>query len=123
MKMWGMEKTSGVLVAISIPIFTSQLEKSRESVDVSNLRAAYAMAQADALTDQPASTQTKWYNTATSAWSDTLVACGKGTSTTTSAAFDLPSVCTYATGTDTTAMGIKVTWDKNGVSSCQFAAS
>lgn len=31
-----------VLVAISIPIFTSQLEKSREAVDLANLRSAYA---------------------------------------------------------------------------------
>ena len=31
-----------VLVAISIPIFTSQLEKSREATDLSNIRAAYA---------------------------------------------------------------------------------
>ena len=32
----------GVLVAISIPIFTSQLEKSREATDKANLRSAYA---------------------------------------------------------------------------------
>lgn len=31
-----------VLAAIAIPIFTSQLEKSREAVDLANLRAAYA---------------------------------------------------------------------------------
>ena len=31
-----------VLVAISIPIFTSQLEKSREAADAANIRAAYA---------------------------------------------------------------------------------
>lgn len=31
-----------VLVAISIPVFTSQLEKSRESTDLANVRAAYA---------------------------------------------------------------------------------
>ena len=31
-----------VLVAIAIPIFTSQLEKSREATDLSNIRAAYA---------------------------------------------------------------------------------
>ncbi|WP_051207339.1 prepilin-type N-terminal cleavage/methylation domain-containing protein [Butyrivibrio sp. AE3006] len=31
-----------VLVAISIPVFTSQLEKSREATDAANLRAAYA---------------------------------------------------------------------------------
>ena len=38
-----------VLVAISIPIFTSQLEKSRESTDAANLRAAYATAAAKVL--------------------------------------------------------------------------
>lgn len=32
----------GVLVAISIPVFTHQLEKSREAVDLANVRAAYA---------------------------------------------------------------------------------
>ena len=31
-----------VLVAIAIPIFTTQLEKSRESTDIANVRAAYA---------------------------------------------------------------------------------
>ena len=33
-----------VLVAIAIPIFTNQLEKSREATDLSNIRAAYAEA-------------------------------------------------------------------------------
>ncbi|MBQ9327990.1 MAG: type II secretion system protein [Solobacterium sp.] len=40
----------GVLVAISIPIFTSQLEKSREAVDLANIRAAYAECTAEAIT-------------------------------------------------------------------------
>ena len=31
-----------VLVAISIPIFTAQLEKAREATDAANIRAAYA---------------------------------------------------------------------------------
>lgn len=31
-----------VLVAIAIPVFANQLEKSREAVDMANLRAAYA---------------------------------------------------------------------------------
>lgn len=31
-----------VLVAIAIPIFSSQLEKSRESTDIANVRSAYA---------------------------------------------------------------------------------
>lgn len=38
-----------VLVAISIPIFTSQLEKSREAVDAANIRAAYAELAVQAL--------------------------------------------------------------------------
>ncbi len=41
----------GVLVAISIPIFTSQLEKSREAVDMANIRAKYAECQTALLTD------------------------------------------------------------------------
>ncbi|MGN0362691.1 MAG: hypothetical protein ACI4ET_07610 [Bilifractor sp.] len=37
-------------MAISILIFTTQLEKSREAVDLSNIRAAYAECTADVLT-------------------------------------------------------------------------
>lgn len=40
---------SGVLVAVSIPIFTAQLEKSREAVDQANIRDAYAVIAADSL--------------------------------------------------------------------------
>ena len=40
-----------VLVAIAIPVFTSQLERSREATDLSNIRAAYAEAIADYLAD------------------------------------------------------------------------
>ncbi len=39
-----------VLVAIAIPIFNSQLEKSRDAVSVANLRTAYAEAAAEFLT-------------------------------------------------------------------------
>lgn len=35
-------KTTGVLVAISIPIFTSQLNKSRMATDKANIRSYYA---------------------------------------------------------------------------------
>ncbi len=41
----------GVLVAISIPIFSSQLEKSREATDLANLRSAYAQVAAAANSD------------------------------------------------------------------------
>ena len=39
-----------VLVAIGIPIFTSQLEKSREATDAANIRAQYAQVMAEAIT-------------------------------------------------------------------------
>ena len=40
-----------VLVAVAIPIFNSQLEKSRESTDMSNIRVAYAEVMAEATAD------------------------------------------------------------------------
>lgn len=40
----------GVLVAISIPIFTSQLEKAREATDLANIRSAYAECSTAVLT-------------------------------------------------------------------------
>ena len=40
-----------VLIAIAIPIFTSQLENSREATDAANLRSAYATASAAMLTN------------------------------------------------------------------------
>jgi hypothetical protein len=50
----------GVLVAISIPIFTSQLEKAREGVDEANLRSLYAEAvSASLLGDTDATTDIK----------------------------------------------------------------
>lgn len=41
-----------VLVAISIPIFSAQLEKSREATDAANIRSAYAEVSADMLTNE-----------------------------------------------------------------------
>lgn len=49
----------GVLVAISIPIFSSQLEKSREAVDEANLRSAYAELSAAAITGDELNTKTE----------------------------------------------------------------
>ena len=40
-----------VLVAIAIPVFTSQLEKSREAVDEANMRSLYAEATAAVLAE------------------------------------------------------------------------
>ena len=41
----------GVLVAISIPIFSSQLERAREATDLANIRSAYAEVAAEAITN------------------------------------------------------------------------
>ncbi|WP_326159390.1 type IV pilin protein [Oscillibacter sp.] len=40
-----------VLVAIAIPVFTSQLERSREATDAANIRNAYAEIMVDILED------------------------------------------------------------------------
>ena len=66
-----------VLVAISIPIFTSQLEKSREAVDLANIRAGYAEVMSAALTgDTPtAAAETKdtvVYNSTSKSYSYTV---------------------------------------------------
>lgn len=39
-----------VLVAVSVPIFTNQLEKAREAVDLSNVRSAYSIVQTSIMT-------------------------------------------------------------------------
>ena len=49
-----------VLVAIAIPVFNTQLEKSRETTDVANLRSAYAEAVAKYLTNE-SSTKSETY--------------------------------------------------------------
>ena len=50
----------GVLVGISIPIFSAQLEKSRESTDIANLRAAKAAAVAAYLDADMSNTKVSW---------------------------------------------------------------
>ena len=40
-----------VLVAIAIPVFTTQLEKSREATDLANVRSAYAGLMTEYLTN------------------------------------------------------------------------
>lgn len=61
-----------VLVAIAIPIFTAQLEKSREATDAANIRAAYAEVVAAKVSGETTGltktvklkqTQANWQNT------------------------------------------------------------
>ena len=54
-----------VLVAVAIPVFTSQLEKSREATDAANIRSAYAVIQSAALMQDDTTTITKNNNSTT----------------------------------------------------------
>lgn len=63
-----------ILIAISIPIFTTQLEKARDATDDANLRAAKALAVATYLSDGNAITKS-YYNATTG----TLVGATKPT--------------------------------------------
>jgi type IV pilus assembly protein PilA len=49
---------AAVLVAIAIPVFTTQLEKSREATDMANVRSAYAGVVTDWLTNASATSAT-----------------------------------------------------------------
>lgn len=68
----------GVLVAISIPIFTAQLEKAREATDEANLRSAYAEVVAASLTETTPGTN----NGVTVAVSNGVVTATKSVTTT-----------------------------------------
>ena len=107
----------GVLVAISIPIFTAQLEKAREATDIANLRAAKAAAVA-AYLDGSGDKYTLvigdscYYNSGTGVLDNTGDACGKGTTATTGDSdivlFDNGGTNDYKTGTDAAKKKIKV---------------
>ncbi|MBR4472700.1 MAG: hypothetical protein IKS55_03595 [Oscillospiraceae bacterium] len=49
---------AAVLTAIAIPVFTSQLEKAKESTDLANARSAYAACMAACLVEDPAPAST-----------------------------------------------------------------
>lgn len=113
----------GVLVAISIPIFTSQLEKSREATDLANLRAAYAEGSAALLdgdyeTDSTSwgqytagttTTLTGWYDIGTGKITQSMKTAGKGTGAKTNNTDITVGGFKYDTTKDYTKDGIKVT--------------
>jgi type IV pilus assembly protein PilA len=123
----------GVLVAVSIPIFTAQLEKSREATDLANLRAAKAAAVSAYLTedatvfDTDASTGAKtiktsdiYYNAGQGKLSDTGDAIGKGTATKGGCASTTFGTYTYTEDSDVAGQKIKVTIGTNGDVTCKF---
>ena len=66
-----------VLVAIAIPVFTSQLEKAREATDLANIRAAYAEVMAAGLgEDTDNMTKTVKLEQKTAGWVTSNPVCG-----------------------------------------------
>lgn len=72
----------GVLVAVSIPIFTAQLRKARVATDLANERAAKAAAVAQALTDENGTGNLKYQYDAQTG-TVTLIALGDTTKSST----------------------------------------
>ena len=100
-----------VLVAISIPIFNSQLEKSREAVDAANIRAAYAEITADALTGKTDTTKTITPKQTNAGWQTK---------------FDFPEGLVTKTGRESTKIvnstNVTLAWENNQVTvTCSLA--
>lgn len=49
----------GVLVAVTIPVFSQQLEKSREATDLANVRSAYAELMTEVMGDSAVAPQNR----------------------------------------------------------------
>lgn len=124
-----------VLVAIAIPVFTSQLERARESTDAANLRSAYAAGTTAALTGFVGDTALSSDQRANSVWgydpsqdgslksgTGTGVAIGQGTAT--DGKFDLsalPAPCNgYTTSKDVKGQKIDVTITNGVVATVAF---
>jgi len=119
-----------VLTAVAIPVFTAQLEKSRESTDIANLRATKAEAVAVYLVGDTADTNVTWTDATDpgkgfTAYFDAdagkLVTAkptgyGKGTATVGDAK---NTAFNYVPGTSVKDKAIKVTVDDKG--ECTFA--
>ena len=109
-----------VLVAIAIPVFTAQLEKSRESTDEANLRAAYAAAQAAVLGDEW--DDTKPYYKSDGSFTATAADAIEGKSSSTDAklaSYDVP-LSDFNGTQDVTGKHIKVTVTNGAVSKVSF---
>ena len=99
---------------MKIPIFTSQLEKSREAVDISNARAAYAEIMTAALTNDTKCTDTDvTYNSSTKTWSEevTLKQTQEGWTTDTTD-IDIGGIGDIGTGTPTNGGKVTVSYNE-----------
>lgn len=120
-----------VLVAVSIPIFTSKLEKAREATDIANLRAAKAAAVTAYLSDDDAlgvgssqtDSKTLYYNSGTGKLVSTAAeadAIGKGTAADGKTADYICGNETYTSTTVATNKKIQVTITTDGDVTCKF---
>ena len=104
-----------MLVAISIPIFTSQLEKSREATDAANIRAKYAEMMSDAITgdyDSTANAYSVTLKQQTDGWQtefDFPSDLKNGTTATTGPVKNGTCVLTFNTTTNVPSASIKLT--------------
>lgn len=62
-----------MLVAIAIPVFTAQLEKSREATDAANIRSAYAEIMTQYLTDGSETSTTVTKRQTVDGWTDSTL--------------------------------------------------
>lgn len=62
----------GILVAVSIPIFTMQLEKSRQATDLANMRSAAAAAMADWYGMESPSGYSRYYDSGKGIMTDSI---------------------------------------------------
>ena len=60
-----------ILIAIMIPVFNAQLEKSREAADAANIRSAYAQVMVSYLDDQKADSENVTLTQETAGWDNT----------------------------------------------------
>ena len=112
-----------VLTAVAVPIFNTQLEKSREETDIANLRAAKAAAVAYYL-DHPAETGDVWFNAANGTiQANTTGITGYGKGTTANGNSD--AYPNYSNTTDYSGQAVKVSRTVTGsveTLTAQFAA-
>lgn len=124
----------GVLVAVSIPIFTSQLEKSREATDLANLRAAKAAAVAAYLTEDDSvyttesgekklKTTALYYNAGKGVIDSTGDVIGKGTKANGGCTDTTFGTETYTNATEAAGKKIQVVIATDGTVTCKFVAA
>lgn len=107
----------GILVAISVPLFTAQLGKARQATNNANLRAAKVAAVAQYMTDDAGANATKYYDYNTKTGVATSVKENAATNKTESVTINsagvsksevYSTITVKVTGTDTTDASVEL---------------